>query len=180
MFNSDFWAPKTSIGLPNGFLESSRIVSRNLKFLLKTGDFLVIFHTFCTSPAWWNGTFRPFGNMWEKWYSLFFLYFQLWKWFLSPQNVHRTPKWISRELSNSFTKSEIFVKNWWFLGNIPYILYLTEKYHFTRPVRYKTYGILPRNHQFLTKISDFVKLFESSLEIHFGVLWTFWGLRNCY
>ncbi len=42
------------------------------------------------------------------------------------------------------------------------------------------YEILPRNQPFLTKISDFVKLFESSLEIHFGVLGTFWGLRNRY
>ena len=72
----------------------------------------------------------------------------------------------------------MFVKNWWFLGNIPYVLYLTGLVKWYFSVRYKTYGILPRNHQFLTKISDFVKLFESSREIHFGVLWTFWGLRN--
>ena len=42
--------------------------------------------------------------------------FWLWKWFLSPQDVPRVPKCIFRELSSSLTKSEIFVKNWTFLG----------------------------------------------------------------
>ena len=38
--------------------------------------------------------------------------------------------------------------------------------------------MLGRKVQFLTKISDFVKLLESSLKIHFGTLGMSWGLRN--
>ena len=117
MFNSDFWAPKTSPGLQNVFLERSRVVWQNLKFLSKTGLLLVpLAHTlYLTALVKWY--FRPFGNICGKSdISLFFRDFQLSKWFLSPQNVPRTPKCISRELSSSLTKSEIFVKNWTFIG----------------------------------------------------------------
>ena len=54
---------------------------------------------------------------WHFWQFLaIFGSFWLWKWFLSPQDVPRVPKCISRELSSSLAKSEIFVKNWTFLG----------------------------------------------------------------
>ena len=192
MFSSDFWAPKTSIGSQNVFLESSRVVQQNLKFLSKIGLFFVTL-----APTLYliglvkvpllaliyKGIFtqanevQSGGKCWEE-KSNFWQTFQiLW-------NYSRTLEKSILEFYGRFGDSEITfkVENIKKIRNNTFPTYFqrAEKYHFTRPVRYKTYGILPRNHQFLTKISDFVKLFESSPKIHLGVLWTFWGLKNRY
>ena len=70
--------------------------------------------------------------------------------------------------------------NWKIAKKLVFLLYSqrAKQGHFSKAMGYKVWASGIKKSPILDKISDFVKLLESSLEIHFGTPGTSWGLRN--